>query len=136
ENPKDTFIFPDDITEEHENNYKKEILDALIKKEVSMEEVKFNSNYDIYGFPDAKKFENDHPEPKIINFEDPKVQIKNFAEISEFITCEPRDLQINDKPIGIPTMTLFNVKNTMNENLILRSMKSDLYQVTIFYFRP
>jgi hypothetical protein len=131
---KDTFIFPENIIEENESQRRREILDSLIKKEVSMEDFSYGGNYEIYGFPDAKHFENN--EPKYVNSEDPNIKIRNFQEISQFISFDPKELQINEKPLCIPTMTLLNLKNTMNENLILRSIKSDLYQVTIFYFRP
>lgn len=133
---KDTFIFPENIIEENESQRRREILDSLIKKEVSMEDFSYGENYEIYGFPDAKRFENSGHEPKYVNLQDRNIKIRNFEEISQIISFEPKELKINEKPLCIPTMTLLHVNNTMTENLILRSIKSDLYQVTIFYFRP
>lgn len=93
ENLKDVFVFPEDIIEESENFYKKEVLEALIKKEVNIEDTKYNLNHEIFGFPDSRTFRN--ALPKFIPNEN--VEIKNFSEMGDLISFEPKLLQINDK---------------------------------------
>lgn len=93
ENLKDLFVFPEEEIEENESNYKKEVLDALIKREVNIDDTKFSQHYTIFGFPNSKAFQNEIP--KLL--ENEHSQIKNFADLGDVVTFEPKQLNLIEK---------------------------------------
>ena len=92
DNLKDIYIVTDDIIEENEEKYKRKLIDELIKKEVNLEDSKFDDKYIVYGFPDSLAF--DSYKPRLINEES---EIKNFDDLGYFITFEPKSLNIIEK---------------------------------------
>lgn len=92
ENLADVFIFSESHLKDTDNYYRNEILDNIIKKEVNIEDVRLSSDNDIYGFPDAKSFDES---PKLIKDDD--VHIKNYSEMGLNLIFTPNSLAINDK---------------------------------------
>jgi len=92
ENKADLFIMPNEIIEEEEEKFKKEILNNVIKKEVNIDEYKINENADIFGFPDSRLYEN-HP----VKLLKGNTKIRTFADFPYKITFEPKTLEIVDK---------------------------------------
>jgi len=90
--PHDIFIFSDDHIKDSDNFYKTEILDNIIKREVNIEDVRLTSDNVVFGYPDAKFFDES---PKLIKDDD--VVIKNFADMGVNLAFTPNNLVINDK---------------------------------------
>lgn len=92
-NMKDLFIFPENIINDSENNFKIELLNNLIRKEINMDESRYGTQYNIFGFPNSLIFQNIRP--KLLEHD--HTTIKNFNELGDIIAFEPKTLNIIDK---------------------------------------
>lgn len=124
-----TVIFnrQDKEVKEREDQYKKEMIGSLIKKELSKEELidKLNNNYKLYIFPNKTVFETKLPKLDNSN-------IFDFSLISNKINITIGDLLNIIKPICIPSVQILTISSLSKETLHIKSISSDLYQVNIF----
>jgi hypothetical protein len=91
--PKDIYIMNEELIAEYEENYKKELLHRIINKEVNLEEVVYDENYEIYAYPDVNEFKKQ--KPKFISNED--LKLKNYDTLGKFLKFSHRKIEIIDK---------------------------------------
>jgi hypothetical protein len=91
--PKDVYIMSDELIAEYEEIYKNDILNRIINKEVNLEEVVYDENYDIYAYPDVNEYKKQ--KPKFISSEDQK--LKNYDTLGKFLKFSHKKIEIVDK---------------------------------------
>jgi len=91
--PEDVYIMNDELIAEYEEIYKKEILHRIINKEVNLEEVAYDENYEIYAFPDVNEYRKQ--KPKFIANEDQ--EMKNYDTLGKFLKFSHKKIEVVDK---------------------------------------
>lgn len=91
--PKDVYIMTDDLIQEYEEVYKKEILYRIINKEVNLEEVFYDKDVDVYAYPDLAAYREQ--KPKFILNEDH--QMKNYDNLGNFLKFSHKKIEVVDK---------------------------------------
>lgn len=91
--PKDAFIMGDDLIQEYEDIYKKEMLYRIINKEVNLEEVSYDKSHEIYAYPDLTAFRQQKPK-FILNDDHP---IKNYDSLGNFLKFSHKKIEVVDK---------------------------------------
>jgi hypothetical protein len=129
----DLYLLPEEVIEDNENYMRIEKISTMIKKETKYElTIEYDEETEIFlNFNYSKEISHlwKNKAQKIKN-------IKNISEASQFVNLEPPSLTLKDKQICIPTVSLIKVKNINKENLYLRSIFTDMDQVSIFYLDP
>lgn len=91
--PGDAYIMGDDLIQEYEEAFKKEILYRIINKEVNLEEVVYDDSFDIYAFPDISAYREQ--KPKFLQNED--FQMKNYDDLGNFLKFSHKKIEVVDK---------------------------------------
>lgn len=91
--PRDVYIMGEDLIQEYEEAFKKEILYRIINKEVNLEEVVYDSNFDVYAYPDISAYREQ--KPKFLASED--YQMKNYDDLGNFLRFSLKKIEVVDK---------------------------------------
>jgi len=91
--PSDVYIMGDDLIQEYEETFKKEILYRIINKEVNLEEVVYDDKYDVYAYPDISAYKE--YKPKFLENED--FQMKNYDDLGNFLKFSQKKIEVADK---------------------------------------
>jgi hypothetical protein len=92
ENLRNLFIIPDENILEDDKEYKKRIIAELIKKEVNMDETKFEKELSFYGYPSTREFNN--LEFKLLP-ED--IEVGSYYDVEDGIQFDPQSIRLADK---------------------------------------
>ena len=145
-NSRNVLLIPDNIIESYNNAYQIQKLSSIIENFIYSEgpndkkvRYKYNSIYsDEYTFyGDKKKFFYDH---NYIwhKFIKPNTEIyeKSTSIIKNVIETEPEMLDVDNQICSIQKI-IFHIKNPDPEvNLLIKNIKSDIYQIKIFPYLP
>lgn len=91
--PRDIYIMGDDLIQEYEESFKKEILYRIINKEVNLEEVVYNNDFNIYAYPDISAYREQ--KPKFLASED--IQMKNYDDLGNYLKFSLKKIEVVDK---------------------------------------
>jgi hypothetical protein len=91
--PADVYIMGDDLIQEYEEAFKKEILYRIINKEVNLEEVVYDNSFDVYAYPDISAYREQ--KPKFLASED--YQMKNYDDLGNFLKFSHKKIEVIDK---------------------------------------
>ena len=130
-NAKRLYILSNDLIEKLEKKREQQRLSEIIQKEINLDMTKINKNIPIYVYPEIKKAITSSLPPLVSH----PSQIKEYSEIKDLVTFEPESITLKEKPTCIPTMALLNFKNTSKNKILIKNVRTDLYQATIFLFQ-
>ena len=119
------------------NNYhnKKEYNNNNIKNNNNDNNDYFSDEYNFYGNKNLLNFDYNYYWNKLIS-KNSIINELSTSPIKELISTEPEQIFLEQK-ICIPISKLFYINNPDSEdNLLIKEIKSDLYQVKIFPYLP
>jgi len=90
---RDVYIMGDDLIQEYEEEFKKEILYRIINKEVNLEEVVYDDSFDVYPYPDISAFRE--KKPKFLASEE--IKMKNYYDLGNFLKFSHKKIEVVDK---------------------------------------
>ena len=130
---KNTYIIPDGLLDEYESVFVQDKIEKIINTHEKITLMKYPNNYDVYADLNYIKYDNYYTWNKLLK---KRIEIKDYAfsTIKNIIETFPKIIDINQQ-ICTPTAFLFKIYNPYNERLLIKSIKTDMYQVKIFpYF--
>ena len=130
---KNTYIIPDGLLDEYESVFVQDKIEKIINTHEKITLMKYPNNYDVYADLNYIKYDNYYTWNKLLK---KRIEIKDYAfsSIKNIIETFPKIIDINQQ-ICTPTAFLFKIYNPYNERLLIKSIKTDMYQVKIFpYF--
>ena len=130
---KNTYIIPDGLLDEYESVFVQDKIEKIINAHEKITLMKYANNYDVYTDLNNIKYDNYYTWHKLLK---KRIEIKDysFSPIKSIIETFPKNIEINQQ-ICTPSAFLFKIYNPHNERLLIRSIKTDMYQVKLFpYF--
>ena len=130
---KNTYIIPDGLLDEYESVFIQDKIEKIINTHEKITLMKYPTNYDVYADLNYIKYDNYYTWNKLLK---KRIEIKDYAfsAVKNIIETFPKIIDINQQ-ICTPTAFLFKIYNPYNERLLIKSIKTDMYQVKIFpYF--
>ena len=125
------FILSKELIEKIEKMKFRQKINEIIQKEINLDISKINKNILTYIYPDIKTAITS----SLPHFITSISQIREFELIKDIIKFEPENIVLKEKPMCIPTMALLNLKNISKNKIIIKNVRTDLYQTTIFLFQ-
>ena len=133
-NQKESYIIPDSLLDDYENALTQDKIEKIILKEQNILLSKYQKGYEVYADITKLKYDTYYIWNKLIK---KNVEVKDFpfSPVKQLIETTPQYVSVLI-PICMPNIILFHITNPSKENLIIRSIRTDMYQIKIFPYYP
>ena len=133
-NQKESYIIPDSLLDDYENALTQDKIEKIILKEQNILLSKYQKGYEVYADITKLKYDTYYIWNKLIK---KNVEVKDFpfSPVKQLIETTPQYVTVQI-PICMPNIILFHITNPSKENLIIRSIRTDMYQIKIFPYYP